>query len=302
MSEDSPRCWPSLRIRLSWSRHEAVEAILVDAGALSVSVVDAGDGRAQAVREWTDLDPGWREVQVEALFDDTGSMELARGALLDAGVDPGAVAVADLTDRDWVRTGHGERRPHRVGRRLWVCPRGRPPPRPDSVTLFIDPGLAFGTGDHATTALCLDRLSRMRLAGARVLDFGCGSGILAVAALRLGAAEAVGVDNDPRALAVSGDNARDNGVAERYRACAPGDPRAEGSFDVVIANILAGTLVQSSDVLTGRVRSGGRILLSGILRQQSAEVQAAYAAAFDLRESVREEWVLLYGRRRRTAC
>jgi ribosomal protein L11 methyltransferase len=186
------------------------------------------------------------------------------------------------------------------GRRLWVCPSWLEPPEPDAVNLLLDPGLAFGTGTHPTTALCLGQLDSMPLAGQTIVDYGCGSGILAVAALKLGAVMALGVDNDPQALAASRDNATRNNIApESFPVAFPGqlERRAWGRrADVVIANILAGPLIDLSETLLHFLKPGGTLLLSGLLQNQAATLCTHYADRLPLRiVGERDGWVCLRG-------
>ena len=191
----------------------------------------------------------------------------------------------------------------RFGQRLWVCPANAEPPADDAVVLRLDPGLAFGTGTHATTALCLARLDALDVSGLRVLDFGCGSGILAIAALKLGAAEAVGIDIDPQALTATMRNAERNDVADRLRVAGNDamSPHLARPFDLVIANILAKPLIELAPVLTDALVPGGRLLLSGILAAQADAVADAYGARCDMASPTeRDGWVLLEGRRRPT--
>jgi ribosomal protein L11 methyltransferase len=186
----------------------------------------------------------------------------------------------------------------RFGRRLWVCPLGENPEQPDAVVVHLDPGLAFGTGTHATTALCLEWLDAHPPAGLSVIDYGCGSGILAIAAHKLGAQDVIAVDIDPQALLATRENARRNGVVERFSVVYPQDLHAR-PVDVVLANILANPLIEHAESLAGRVKQGGDIVLTGILSGQADEVLAAYRQWFDFDEPVRrEEWVLLAGSRR----
>ena len=198
------------------------------------------------------------------------------------------------------------------GRRRWVCPGGQRPPASaftdqargvteEPVLLELDPGLAFGTGTHATTAMCLEWLesgAARWLDGADLIDYGCGSGILAIAAVRLGARHALGMDIDPQALLATRENAARNGVADRVTTT---DERTCGGaiVDVLVANILAGPLVELAPLLAGRVRSGGHLAVSGLLLEQVAAVVAAYRPWFDLElATAREDWALLAGRRR----
>jgi ribosomal protein L11 methyltransferase len=205
-----------------------------------------------------------------------------------------------LEDKDWEREWMQHYRPMLFGQRLWVCPSWLEPPDPGAVNLLLDPGLAFGTGTHPTTALCLTELDAMGLEQKIAVDYGCGSGILAVAALKLGAARVLGVDNDPQALAASCDNAtRNNIAAERLPVALPEQveqPAWADQADLVIANILAGPLIDLSDTLLTFLKPGGELLLSGLLRSQAATLSAHYAERIDLQiAGEKEGWVCLRG-------
>jgi ribosomal protein L11 methyltransferase len=198
--------------------------------------------------------------------------------------------------RDWVRETQSQFAPIRIGARLWIVPSWCAPADASAINLTLDPGLAFGTGSHPTTRLCLEWLVDAAVDGARVLDYGCGSGILAIAAAKLGAAQVDGVDVDPQAIRASADNARANGVDARFMLA---DALPLTRADVVVANILANPLILLAPALAARVRDGGRIALAGILVPQAAAVQDAYAPWFTLapwREH--DGWVLLAGTRR----
>jgi ribosomal protein L11 methyltransferase len=189
-----------------------------------------------------------------------------------------------------------------LGRRLWVCPTGSGVDEDDAVAVHLDPGLAFGTGTHPTTALCLEWLDGIDLAGKSLLDYGCGSVILAIAGLRLGAASATAMDIDPQAVIATRQNAADNNVAENLLVCGrPGE--IEGIFDVVVANILAGPLVEFADSITSRLAEGGMLALSGVLCEQADEVMAAYDPWIEFekpafREQDGQTWSRLTGLRR----
>lgn len=289
-----------LQVTLTTGRDQAsrVEAALEGAGALAVTLTDAGD--EPQIEPPPGATPLWSEVRVTALFDDEPGFG-ERVALLAADLAGRLTApphVERVEDRPWARAWLDDFRPSRFGKRLWVCPRGQAAEGPDAVVVELDPGLAFGTGHHATTALCLEWLDGTDLAGRSLIDFGCGSGILAIAALRLGAAGALAVDHDPQALEATRDNAAANGVDARITVCDPaGIP--EDPADVLVANILAGPLVELAPRLVRLVRPGGRIALSGILEEQAESVAAAYASAVDLDPvRVRDGWVLISGRRR----
>jgi ribosomal protein L11 methyltransferase len=189
-------------------------------------------------------------------------------------------------------------RPLRFGQRLWVCPSWLVPPDLGAVTIMLDPGLAFGSGSHATTALCLEWLERQSLTGKSVIDYGCGSGILAIAALKLGARAAWGIDTDPQALAVSRENAARNGIGPELTLFLPAQAPADMRADRVLANILAGPLMELAARLTAMVRPGGGLALSGMLANQAEEVSKHYMQDFDLTLETRDDWVLLSGIRR----
>jgi ribosomal protein L11 methyltransferase len=291
--------WLELSIRCTRRDWPRIESALEEIGALSVTLLDAEDEPI--------LEPGpgetplWRELRANALFD-TGADRRGIGAVLQELVpwlDPVRLEFREVADADWTRAWMDQYQPMRFGRRLWIYPSTiEPPDDVDAVVVRLDPGLAFGTGTHPTTALCLEWLDGLELAGARVLDYGCGSGVLAIAALKLGAAGAVGVDNDPQALLASRDNAARNGVADALLLLAP-DAGGIGVHPVVVANILAGALVALEPTLAAACARGGRIALSGILRGQAEEVLAAYAPDFDgLRVEAREDWVCITGLRK----
>jgi ribosomal protein L11 methyltransferase len=307
--------WLQLSLIIDRDRADEVESALEDAGALAVTLDDAADEPPPATLAdpadggiWEPAPathPLWRQLRITGLFsDDDGGAGAARAAVEQlAGLALAEPVLSRLDDRPWERVWLEEFRPTRFGERLWVCPRGERPPeaeRPDwpGVAVDLDPGLAFGTGHHPTTALCLTWLDGLDLRGQRVLDYGCGSGILAIAALKLGAAAALAVDHDDQALDATVDNALANGVLERLQVArpeeAPGTPA-----DVVVANILAGPLVTLAPTLAALAAPGARLGLSGILAHQTGRVADAYSGAF-LMESAEtlEEWALLTGRRR----
>ncbi len=273
----------------------ALEALLEAAGALSVTVQDAGD--QPLLEPPPGATPLWHRVRLAALFPAGSPLADLAQRLETAGAR--AVRTEPLGERDWVRAWLDDFRPMSFGRRLWVVPSGHQPPDPGAVNLRLDPGLAFGTGTHPTTAMCLRWLDAGLPAGATVLDYGCGSGILAVAAARLGAARVTAVDIDPQALAATRANAAANGVGDRVRVLAP-EALAPEPVEVVLANILAGPLVELAPVLAAHLAPGGHLVLSGLLAAQAPAVAAAYAPWLALAEWAREaEWVCLAGRRAR---
>ena len=266
-------------------------------GAIAVSLADAGD--EPLLEPAPGETPLWQAVRLQALFDQAANPAVAAATLAAVlGIAPAAIAIEHVEDRVWEREWLKDFRPMRFGRRLWVAPAGQRPPGPAQAVLELDPGLAFGTGTHATTALCLEWLDREIRGGERLLDYGCGSGILALAALRLGAASAVACDIDPQALTATRENAAKNGLLERVRIAADADSVA-GAFNVVLANILARPLVDLAPRLSTLCRAGGAIVLAGMLDRQAGEVAEAYRPWFDIGpEAEREGWTLLAGRRR----
>lgn len=291
---------PWLQVRLAITPEQAAtyEDALLDVGAVSVTFMDAED---QPIFE-PDLGttPLWSHTHLLALFeaDTDPAALLAHLALLTGGPLP-AHQVEQIADQDWERSWMDNFQPLRFGQRLWIVPSWHQPPEPQAVNLHLDPGLAFGTGTHPTTALCLEWLDGQSLHDCNVLDFGCGSGILAIAALLLGAKQACGTDIDPQALEASRDNATRNGIdAARFPLYLPSEMPAD-TFDLVLANILAGPLVQLAPTISQHVRQGGHLVLSGILAEQAEEVRAAYQAEFILDPTAEKDgWVRISGVRR----
>ena len=287
--------WLQLIAEINPDRAEAAEDALLEAGALSVTLTDGAD---QPLFEPPPGEtPLWNSTRLVGLFE-AGDDMAAISAHFAAALPGAPFRVEALEDRDWTRAWMDNFKPMRFGERLWVVPGGFEPVDPGAVNLRLDPGLAFGTGTHPTTALCLEWLDAHPPGGEAVIDYGCGSGVLAVAALLLGATEAVGVDNDPQALIASRDNAEKNGVAARLTVLAPEAPMPEPAA-VVLANILAGPLVDLAPRLAALTRPGGALVLSGILAAQADGVMEAYRPWFEMAPPVtREEWVRLEGRRR----
>lgn len=289
--------WLKLTLRTAKDQAERLAELLEGHGAIAVTLEDAVN--EQLIETHWDQTPLWREVTLSALFaaptDSAALLAQVRGAGIEL-LGPAESGI--LQDQDWARAWMDRYQPILVGRNLWVCPSWCAPPDPAAVNVILDPGLAFGTGTHATTALCLQWLSEQDLRGQDVIDYGCGSGILAIAALKLGARRAIATDLDPQALAVTRENAARNGVADRLQVGEPAALAQTASADVVIANILAGALVELAPRLAALTRAGGRLGLCGIMSQQAQEVRDAYAPWFTLSPHAREEWVLLTGTKR----
>ena len=294
-----------LSLRCRADDEHRVENALNDLGALSVTLMDAD---AATPNEQAVLEPGvgetplWPEITMIALFPGDTLPDLVLHALesFDDGIDLSQADFREVADQDWERAWMDQYVPLSFGRRTWIVPWNMeaPPEAKDAVIVRLDPGLAFGSGTHPTTALCLRWLDSLVLRGKVVLDFGCGSGILALAALKLGAERAVGVDNDPQALAASADNAERNGVGDLLTVHAP-ETEPAATYPVVVANILASALEALADTLAARVAPGGVIALSGILHGQEDALLQRYAEWFDELEAVRDgDWMRITGVRR----
>ena len=285
------------------------ERALEDVGALAVTLQDA---HLDAADEQAIFEPGvgeiplWDEMTLTALFDaDTDALVLlAALEAFDPGLDWTRARFEKVEDQDWERAWLDQYQPMRFGARTWIVPWNHELPDAaqagDAAVVRLDPGLAFGSGTHPTTALCLAWLdglaARGELQGRELLDFGCGSGILALAALKLGAARAVGVDNDPQALIATADNAQRNGMV--IDVFLPQDEPVR-AYPVVVANILAVALDALAETLAARTEAGGRIAMSGILAGQEGELLERYAAWFDeLRVARQDDWIRIEGRRR----
>jgi len=276
---------------------------LLEAGALSVEVTDPCAGTADETPLYGE--PGepvgglWPVNRITALFDagTNPAMALAAAGRAMQRVPPPHESSV-VADQDWVRATQAQFGPLRITERLWIVPSWCTPPDPGAINLTLDPGLAFGTGSHPTTRLCLAWLAASLSPGERVLDYGCGSGILAIAASMLGAAEVVGVDVDPQAIVAGRANAARNGVAATFVLPDALPPSAAGGFDVLVANILANPLVLLAPALAARVRRGGQIVLSGVLETQVDAVCGAYARWFNIVPWQCEGgWVALVGER-----
>ncbi|WJV62864.1 50S ribosomal protein L11 methyltransferase [Pectobacteriaceae bacterium CE70] len=288
--------WIQLKINTSGAHAEQLGDALVESGAVSVTFQDTHDTPVfEPLPGETRL---WGDTDVTGLYDAETDMSevitiLEQEPLLGMGFQH---KIEQLEDKDWEREWMDNFHPMQFGKRLWICPSWREIPDPTAVNVMLDPGLAFGTGTHPTTSLCLQWLDGLDLQGKTVIDFGCGSGILAIAALKLGAARAIGIDIDPQAIQASRDNAQRNGVSERLELYLPQNQPTDLSADVVVANILAGPLRELAPLISELPKTGGYLGLSGILATQAVNVAAAYQDKFQLDPvTEKEEWCRITG-------
>ena len=277
---------------------EPLSDALLDCGALSAAIEDAlaGTDAEQPIFGEPDmpLHQVWQQSRIIALFDDKADVQAALEAAAKAtGISMPEYTVEILAEQDWVRLTQSQFDPIQISERLWITPTWHEAPDETAINLRLDPGLAFGTGSHPTTHLCLQWLDRNLQRGESVLDYGCGSGILTIAALKLGAGSGTGVDIDPQAIKSSCDNAAQNEVQAAFYLP---EQLPAGQYDVVVANILANPLRMLGEMLAGRTKTGGRIVLSGILAEQVEEMSAIYAQWFELSPAQLEQgWACLSG-------
>ncbi|WP_439239865.1 50S ribosomal protein L11 methyltransferase [Lonepinella sp. BR2474] len=289
--------WVQLRLNSTSEKAEKISDFLEEIGSVSVTFMDSQDTPIfEPLPGETRL---WGNTDVVALFDAETEMALILTALRNSQLlaPDFAYKIEQIEDKDWEREWMDNFHPMRFGKRLWICPSWREVPDENAVNVMLDPGLAFGTGTHPTTALCLEWLDSLDLNGKTVIDFGCGSGILAIAALKLGAKSAIGIDIDPQAILASRNNAENNGVADRLQLFLSDDKPTALKADVVVANILAGPLKELYPVISQLVKPQGDLGLSGILSTQAPSVCEAYQQTFALDPVVeREEWCRITGK------
>src|SRR5471030_1492333 len=298
--------WTEIVIEIARDNAEAMSDALMEAGALSVSVEDADEGTdaEQPLFGEPGMEPkeaAWERSRVVALTDvdaDQAAIVAAASAAIGQSVAP-AFTVRAVEEQDWVRLTQSQFAPIHIGKNIWVVPSWHEAPDPDGLILELDPGLAFGTGSHPTTRLCMEWLEAHPAPAKSVLDYGCGSGILAMVAKKLGAREVVGVDIDPQAIESAHDNAARNHCEVTYFLpdTFAQSQHATQRFDIVVANILSSPLKVMAPMLAGRVADGGALILSGVLARQAEEVAAAYAPFIKLGVWAElDGWVALHGR------
>ncbi len=288
--------WLKLKLHVEQDQAPALAEAFEEWGAISVTLQDAGDQSVFETRG--EQNPLWSKVQITGLFPEHIDTEniLARTCERFGFTEIPPHEIDLLDDEDWAYSWMAHYQPLKLGRNLWVVPSWCQPPEPGAVNIILDPGMAFGTGDHPTTSLCLEWLSEQNLAGKTFLDYGCGSGILSIAALKLGAAQACAVDIDPQALEVTRRNAAHNSVHAGLHVMLPSALLEDFQADIVIANILMGTLIEIAPSIKTRVCPGGLLALSGMLAGQELEVRTHYEPPFTLTVRERQKWVLLTSR------
>ena len=291
--------WLQLRLTTTQPHAESIGDAFMETGALSVTFMDAED--VPILEPAPGETPLWQNVSMMALFDAETNTQfiLDRWAAHPLSEHSNNEKFELLEDKDWEREWMDRFEPMQFGENLWVCPSWKPVPNPDAVNVLLDPGLAFGTGTHPTTSLCLKWLAETDLNGKTVIDYGCGSGILAIAALKLGAKQVYAVDIDPQAITATLDNAKRNGVNdERLKVGLP-DSVDGISSEVVVANILAGPLKELAEQISAHCESHGKLALSGLLDTQAEEILCHYQQWFDMEPAAFEdEWSRLSGVKR----
>jgi len=294
VAHSDPSNW--IRISITTAGHSAgrVDEILHGLGALAITHVDAGD--SPQFDGATPNDPCWTQQIISGLFKSgtrTSPILETLKQVLGPSCDP---VIEQFPDKDWELSGRENFPPLQVSDHLWVCPPWEPSSAARGLEIIITPGLAFGTGTHPTTQLCLRALEQLNVDNQTILDFGCGSGVLAIAGLAMGGQHAIGVDLDPRALTASHENAALNDVEENLTVMTPEEIDPDSQFDIVIANILAGTIIELASKLNRHLKTGGQLILSGILASQAERVQNVFPQ-YNLALDQQEEWVVLHGSR-----
>jgi len=292
--------WQQLKFQLPADSALSMEQMLLDAGAQSVTLLDAKDQPIFQIEPGTT--PLWDQTLVCALFNMDIDLDDVLAQLVRQ-IPATTLAYCSretLADKDWKTAWMADFHPMQFGRRLWICPSWTPPPRPDHVNVMLDPGLAFGTGTHPTTALCLEWLDQAEVQDKLVIDYGCGSGILGIAAALLGASKVLAVDNDPQAVAATKTNRDHNQLGSDRLAVYLPDQLPAVKADILLANILAAPLRQLASLFAELLKPGAPVVLSGLIPEQTDEILLTYCQWFEMEMPVsKDNWVRISGRRRR---
>jgi len=289
--------WLQVTVQSAEDQTDHIEGLLEDLGALSITLQDAGDDPIMEPDPGTN--PLWQNNLIIALFSSDNSSEAIRNLLEQQGIAANSIEAEMIENRDWEREWMSHFQPMHFGNRLQICPSWHTPSEPSTAAVLnLDPGLAFGTGTHPTTSLCLSWLESQNLHDQQIIDYGCGSGILALAALTLGADKATGIDIDPQALEASQENARRNQLEQRLDLYLPHQLPSLLDAGIVLANILANPLISLAPSLAAMTTSGGKLALSGILRSQEEQVCEAYQPFFEITDQqYMEDWALIVATR-----
>ena len=289
--------WQRVQFRVDAAFFEDLSTLLEACLAQAVSIENAGDDEFFEVA--FPEKPDWKKIKVSALFNSDVDVAVIIDFVNDTlfQKNPAPAIVEELQDQDWERVWLDQFKPFHIAGELWVCPSWKTPPQPEAINLILDPGLAFGTGTHATTFLCLQWLATNNIKKNTVLDYGAGSGILAIAALLHGANNALAVDIDPMAVTAAKENSECNQVGDRMQSLIVTDLPKGKQYDLVIANILAHVLVENAAILSQSVAEGGILLMSGLLQKQRERVEQSFGNQFIFTYEIREGWVMLIGKK-----
>ncbi len=287
--------WLQISITVEQPTVQRITEAMDGLGAVAVSRQHAG-GSARFDTASSDFQ-GWSTEKVSGLFPPDADQKTICNYLHDASGGHTGISCQILADRNWEQIGRDQFKPFNVEGALWICPSWCQPPVPNAVNIIIDPGLAFGTGTHPTTALCLRQLTKIDLTQRTLLDWGCGSGILAIAALKLGALRATATDIDPKALSTTRENGQNNGIGDQLTVETPEQIVSPMIFDIVIANILAHTQIELAPRLNSLLAADGMVLLSGVLGAQAETVCTAFGPGYTFKTVPADEWILLIGTR-----
>ncbi|MCG8412863.1 MAG: 50S ribosomal protein L11 methyltransferase [Pseudomonadales bacterium] len=291
--------WQQIQIQTSSEETASLEELLLEHGAVSISLVDSED--QPIFQKEPGATPLWKHVTLLALFEADTELKplLALLSFQPNVLNRDSLNVEVIEDQVWERSWMNDFEAMQFGEKLWICPSWQIPPDPDAVNIMLDPGLAFGSGTHATTSLCLRWLDSQELTGKEVIDYGSGSGVLAIAAALLGAKRVHAVDNDAQAIAATMDNSNRNQIGNRLITAYLPEALPNLKADILLANILAEPLLELADRFAGLVKPGGSLVLSGILEQQSDALVESYGRWFELEPAVLEnDWVRLIGKRK----